>query len=268
MQALLDRHPLAPAWARAQALQAWAALEDGSSCAGSEVTGSCRSSSAGRPGSAAASISCSTSQILGRRPLAAERGSCSSASRSSGAGQRRCTWAGAVTSAVGPAGGSMGGRGAEPRLYAATPQGNQAEQGCCVNAQESSCDWPAAGLQATACTAGGPSIACRAEVPPKQGWSAEEDAWIAHAQWMAAHADGADGRRAARHLLAQLLPHRGSAELLARWRWCAPRACSHGAQRLGLNAPSTESLHSRHVHAMAHASAAEYSTCALTSSRT
>lgn len=238
MQALLDRHPLAPARARAQALQAWAALEDGSSCAGSEATGSCCSSSAGWPDSAAASSSCSTNQFSAGRPPAAGRGSCGSACRSLRAGQRRCTWAGAVIPAAGPAGGSMKGRRAEPSLCTRTQHVNQAEASCCMDAQKSSCNRPAAGVQATAYTAGGPSIAWGAEGPPKQAWSAEEDAWVAHAQWMAAQADSADGRRAARHLLAQLLPHRGSVELLVRWRWCAHGACLHEAQYLGSECPN------------------------------
>ena len=239
MQALLDLHPLAPAWARAQALQAWAALEDVSNCTGSEVAESRSSGRAGRPGSAAAS-SCSTSLCSASRPQAAGRGSCGSA-RSVRSGQRRCTWAGAI-SAAGPAGGSMEGRRAEQRLCTKTPQGNQAEPSCCMDAQKSLWDRPAAEQQATAGIAGGSSVAYDAEGPPKQAWSAEEDAWVAHAQWMAAHADGADGRRAARHLLAQLLPGRSSTELLARWRWCCHTLVTRGTAPW-VEAPSTGSLH-------------------------
>ena len=236
MQALLDCHPLAPAWARAQALQAWAALEDGSSCAGSKVAGSRCSSSAGRPSSAVAS-GCSTSHLLAGRPLDAGRSTCSSASRSLRAGQRRCTEPGAVTPAVAPADGGMKGRRSEPSFCVTTEHGNEAEASCSIDAQKNSGDRPTAVQQATACTAGGPSIACGPDGPPKQAWSAEEDAWMAHAQWMAAHADGADGRRAAWHLLALLLPHRSSAELLARWRWCGHTLWSREAQHLGSKHP-------------------------------
>lgn len=229
MQSLLYRYPLAPARARAQALRAWAALEDGSSCACLEVAACSCTSSTRRPSSAASGSSFSASQPvpapLTNRPLAAKRSSCSNGSSLTGDLGRRKR-AGTVS---GPADGSMEGRGAEQGVCTRTQQDSQAKPSCCMDVLKASCDRRAPALHAAACTAGGSSVACAADVPPKRVWSSEEDAWIAHAQWMAGHASGVDGRHAARHMLALLLPHRGSAELGVRWRWCA-RTPVHGAQ--------------------------------------
>ena len=239
MQELLASHPLAPARLRAQALQAWAALEGGSSRAASEVAGSPCSSSAGRPGSAASSSFSACRPAPGSirgQPLVAMRGSCGYGSNPK-ASQRRCTSADRIS---GPACGIMLGHGAQQGDCTGTQEDNQAEPGCCMDAPESSCGRAAAAAHATARTAGCPCATPGAVGPLKQAWSAEEDAWVAHAQWMAGHAGGAGGRRAARHLLALLMPQRGPTELVARWRWCAHTAresCGDGAQHLDTKHP-------------------------------
>ena len=189
-QALLDRHPLAPACAKSRVLRLWAALEGETSTGrpeSIEYGATDRSSAVGlRSASTSANGTGAPNCISAGSPKTVEQSdvSCGSRTRS--------------------AGGSDGAGSCLSESPASPVSSSSAEEAairCCL---------------------------ARRRRQDDDVWSAEEDAWVAHAMWMGALEGQAAARQAARHMLALLLPARSAAELGARWRWCGHRELDSG----------------------------------------
>lgn len=193
-QALLDRHPLAPACAKSRVLRLWAALEG--------------ETSTGRPETV-------EYRAADRSSAVRLRSASTNANGTGGPDHISASSLGTVQSSDVSCGSRTGSAG-----------GSEAAGSCPGESPASPVSSSSAEEAAIRC------CSARRRRKDDDAWSAEEDAWVAHAMWMGALDGQAAARQAARHMLALLLPARSAAELGARWRWCGHSEHDNG--KLGL----------------------------------